>query len=268
MKKYIVSALIFILLIVFAFFGIKAYNDIPHVSVLMYHDIFYKNELPEKFIDKHGNINDNCIITAENFKNQMDFLKQNNYHTLNLDEFYDFVVNGAEIPKKSVLITFDDGRKSSYINAYPILKDNDFHAVMFLVTSKIPDKTSEFNPEKYQRMSFDEINKAKDIFEFASHTHKMHEKEEDGTAYLLSKSDDEIKADLIESLKYADKPFFAYPYGSFNKNLFSIIKDSGFKMAFATTKGKVRTGNNPYCIHRYIIKEKYSMNKFKRILGY
>jgi hypothetical protein len=35
-------------------------------------------------------------------------------------------------------------------------------------------------------------------------------------------------------------------------------------MAFATSKGKVRTGDNPYCINRYGIKEKYSMNKFKR----
>ena len=265
MKKYIVSALIFIVIIILTVFGVKAYSNIPHVCVLMYHDIFYKNELPKKFIDKHGNINDNCIITAENFKNQMDFLKENNYYTLNLDEFYNFVVNGAEIPKKSVLITFDDGRKSSYINAYPILKDNNFNAVMFLVTSKIPDKTSEFNPKKYQRMSYDEINNSKDVFEYASHTHKMHEKE-NNMAYLLIKPQEDIKNDLVESLKYVDKPYFAYPYGNYNKNLFNIIKESGFKMAFATTKGKVRTGDNPFCIHRYMIKEKYSMNKFKRFV--
>lgn len=267
MKKYIVSVLIFVVIIVFSIFGIKAYNDIPHVSVLMYHDMFYKNELPEKFIDKYGNINDNCIITVENFKNQMDYLKKNDYYTLSLDEFYDFVVNGAKIPKKSVLITFDDGRKSSYINAYPILKDNDFHAVMFLVTSKIPDKTSKFNPEKYQRMSYDEINNSRDVFEFASHTHNMHEKDpETDTPYLLSKSDEDIKSDLTESLKYVDKPYFAYPYGTFNKTLLNTIKESGFKLAFATTKGKVKTGDNPYCIHRYMVKEKYSMNKFKRFI--
>ncbi len=265
MKHYIVLALIllFIGIIVFALLKIKAYKEIPHVSVLMYHDVFYKKELPSKYTDKRGNITDTCVVSAENFKKQMDFLKANNYHTLTLDEFYDFVINGAKIPPKSVLITFDDGRKSSYINAYPILKENNFNAVMFLVTSKIPNKTAAFNPNKYQRMSKEEINNSKDVFEFASHTHKMHEKESE-TAYLLLKSLDEIKNDLTESLKLVDKPYFAYPYGRYNKNLFPIIKESGYKMAFATSKGKVRTGDNPYCINRYGIKEKYSMNKFKR----
>ena len=197
----------------------------------------------------------------------MKFLKDDGYHTLTLDEFYDFVVNGAKIPPKSVLITFDDGRKSNFINAYPILKENGFRAVNFLVTSKIPQKTSEFNPKKYQRMSFEEIEKSKDVFEFASHTHKMHEREkETKVPYLLSKSDEEIRDDIAESLKYTDKAYFAYPYGSHNKRLFKILKDSGIKIAFITLKGKVGYGHNPYRINRFGIKEEYSLNKFKRIV--
>ena len=265
MKHFIVLALIFIAIFAFIILKIKANKDTPHVSVLMYHDVFYKKELPPKYTDKHGNITDTCVVSAENFKKQMDFLKANNYHTLTLDEFYDFVINGAKVPLKSVLITFDDGRKSSYINAYPILKENNFNAVMFLVTSKIPNKTAAFNPNKYQRMSKEEINNSKDVFEFASHTHKMHEKE-DGRAYLLLKPQNDIKNDLTESLKYVDKPFLAYPYGRYTKSLLPIVEESGFKMAFATKKGKVKTGDNPYCINRYGIKEKYSLNKFKRFV--
>ena len=268
MRKFIVSILIFILIIVAAFMGIKAYKEKPYVSVLMYHDVFKQNEMPERVTDKNGKIIDDCVVTAENFKKQMDYLKANNYHTLKLDEIYDFVANGAKVPSKSILITFDDGRKSAYINAYPILKENNQNAVMFLVTSKIPEETSVFNPEKYQRMSFNEIDKSRDVFEFASHTHKMHEKE-NGTkiAYLLSKSEEEIKADIIESQKYIDKPYFAYPYGNYDKRLFKLLEESGFKMAFATKKGKVRTGDNTYTINRYGIKEKYSFNKFKRFVG-
>ncbi len=265
MKKYIVFALI---LIILAVLGFKTYNTKPYVSVLMYHDVFTQKEMPERVTDKKGKIIDDCVVSTENFKRQMDYLKQNNYHTLKLDEFYDFVVNGAEVPEKSVLITFDDGRKSAYINAYPVLKENNQNAVMFLVTSKIPNETAVFNPKKYQRMSFDEIAKSRDVYEFASHTHKMHEREKDTKiAYLLSKSDDEIKADMVESLKYSDKPYFAYPYGNYDKKLFNLLRESGFKMAFATKKGKVRTGNNPYNINRYGIKEKYSFNKFKRFVG-
>ena len=268
MNEFIVSILSFLIIFVIAFLGIKSYRTKPSVSVLMYHDVFAQNELPERVTDKNGKIIDDCVITSENFKKQMDYLKQNDYHTLKLDEFYDFVVKGTKIPPKSVLITFDDGRKSAYINAYPILKENNFNAVMFLVTSKIPNKTSEFNPKKYQRMSFDEIEKSRDVFEFASHTHNMHERNKDTKiAYLLLKSDDEIKADMQDSLKYADKPYFAYPYGKYDKKLFKLLHESGYKMAFATKKGKVRTGDNPYNIKRYGIKEKYSFGKFKRLIG-
>ena len=157
---------IFIIFIVLAFIfigSILIYYKTPKVSVLMYHDVFYKNELPKKALNDKGQIVDDCVVSAENFKEQMRFLKKKGYHTLSLDEFYDFVINGAKIPEKSVLITFDDGRKSNFINAYPILKENGFRAVIFLVTSKIPDKTSEFNPEKYQRMSFEEIEKSKEL---------------------------------------------------------------------------------------------------------
>ncbi|MBQ8459328.1 polysaccharide deacetylase family protein [bacterium] len=265
MKNFKILILILITIIIGS---IVIYIQTPKVSVLMYHDVFNKNELPENVVDKKGRIVDNCIITTENFKKQMKFLKENNYHTLNLDEFYDFVVNGAKIPKKSVLITFDDGRKSNIVNAYPILKENNQHAVIFLITSKIPTKTSKFDSKKFQHMSFDEINKSKDVFEFASHTHNMHKRENDtNKAFLLSKSNDAIRKDLIKSLEYVDKPYFAYPFGSHDKKLFSVLEESGFKLAFTTRKGKIRKGHYPYKINRYGIKEKYSINKFKRIVG-
>lgn len=233
----------------------------------MYHDIFNENEIPESKLDQKGNITDDCIITTENFKKQMDFLKENNYHTLSLDEFYNFVVNGTNIPPKSILITFDDGRKSNIINAYPILKENHQHAVIFLVTSKISPKNIPYNPKKYQRISFDEINNSKDVFEFAAHTHNMHERDKKTKkAYLLVKSDDEIKKDLTENFKHSDKPFFAYPYGSHRKRHFKLLKDCGFKMAFTTRKGKIFKGKNPYKINRYGIKNEYSLQKFKHIV--
>jgi peptidoglycan/xylan/chitin deacetylase (PgdA/CDA1 family) len=265
MKKFLISIFIFLTI---AISGYAVYKQTPKVSVLMYHDVFDQNELPENIVDNNGEITDNCVITTENFKKQMEFLKKNNYHTLNLDEFYNFVVKDTKIPKKSVLITFDDGRKSNIVNAYPILKENNQHAVIFLITSKIPIKTSNFNPKKSQKMSFDEINKSKDIFEFASHTHNLHTKDKlTNKSYLLLKSDEEIKKDLIISLNYVDKPYFAYPYGSHDKRLFKIIEKSGLKMAFTTRKGKVLKGQNPYKINRYEIKNNYSLSKFKSIVN-
>ena len=76
----------------------------------MYHSISYEK----------GNI---LRVSKENFRKQMKYLKDNNYTTLTLDELYNYMKTGKIVPKKPIVITFDDGYKDNYTNAYPILKE-------------------------------------------------------------------------------------------------------------------------------------------------
>ena len=86
----------------------------------MYHSIGEKNLNP-------------MIIPTDKFSEQMKFLKENNYTTFTLDEVYNFFAGTIQVPKKSVVITFDDGYVDNYINAYPILKKYKFNATIFLI---------------------------------------------------------------------------------------------------------------------------------------
>ena len=96
-------------------------NKIP---ILMYHSISYEK----------GNT---VRVPKENFKEQMKYLKDNNYTTLNLDELYIYMKTGKIIPKKPIVITFDDGYKDNYTNAYPILKEFKLKATVFVITDTI-----------------------------------------------------------------------------------------------------------------------------------
>jgi len=80
------------------------------LPVLMYHSIGYEK----------GNT---VRLPKEKFKEQMHYLKNNDYITLSLNEAYDFFVSNKPIPEKALVLTFDDGYLDNYTEALPILKN-------------------------------------------------------------------------------------------------------------------------------------------------
>jgi peptidoglycan/xylan/chitin deacetylase (PgdA/CDA1 family) len=90
------------------------------IPVLLYHGI-----VP---------VADRFSITEKKFKEQMFALKRAGYRTITLDEFYDFMNGTTQLPEKSFLLTFDDGRIDSVKYADPIFRALGFHAVMFVAT--------------------------------------------------------------------------------------------------------------------------------------
>ena len=88
------------------------------------------------------------IVLKSEFEKQMKLLKNNNYVTLTAAEFKLFMENKIKIPTKSILITFDDGFKNNYYEAYPILKKYNFTALNFMITSHITKKDSKYDGSK------------------------------------------------------------------------------------------------------------------------
>ena len=83
-------------------------------------------------------------------------------------------MNGAPMPKRSVVITFDDGYQSVYRYAYPILKKYGFTASMFVVTSTVEAAPLAWDPSVTVKISWAEMNKAKNVFEYHPHSHALH----------------------------------------------------------------------------------------------
>ena len=90
-----------------------------YVSILLYHR-FGESKYPS------------TNISPELFRKQLEFLRQENYTVLNLDQFRDLVFNREPFPKKSVLITIDDAYSSIYNYAFPILKEYNFPFTLFV----------------------------------------------------------------------------------------------------------------------------------------
>jgi peptidoglycan/xylan/chitin deacetylase (PgdA/CDA1 family) len=197
----------------------------------------------------------------------MQYLYEEGYVTLSLKDVIDFYYNDKVLPQKSVLLTFDDMYKSVLLNAYPILKKYNFHAVGFMVKDWIFDKVQNNLNNKSVCLSMEELDQMRDVFEYANHTKALHTKKDNITA-LYSVDKDTFIKDIKECEEYVDtKHVFAYPFGFYSEENIEWLKEIGFSLAFTTQGGINTKETNTYKLHRNGVLLDYDLEKFKNIFN-
>lgn len=264
-KLFIVIAVVVALIAGIGFFIFNKMNTAgkqEKVPVLQYYYLTKDNDKNQNPVLKDKT----TAVSVEMFEKQMKYLTDNQYHTLTLEEFNQFIKNKKKLPKKSVLITFDNSSKSNYVYAYPILKKYKMHATSFAVTSRISNKEEKFNPKTFQMLSMNEMDKMKDVFEFGSHTHTLH-KFKDGSAAILAEGHQVVKNDILKSKDVLKSNYISYPFGQYNKDTLQILKDLKMELAFASIQGYATTENNPLEIKRWFISSDTKMDTFEKIVS-
>ena len=194
-------------------------------------------------------------IPAQVFDQQMKYLKDNNYRVITMAEFLDFLYYQNAIPKRSIVITIDDGHRSAYDIAYPILKRYGLTATFFVYTDSISiDKIT---------LTWDQLKQIKaDGFEVGSFTlsHRdltKKKEKEDNPAYMTR-----IKRELLLSKQIIDKKlsqntiYLAFPFGQYNQSLLNISDQVGYKLAFS-----MQPGSNPFFSDPLSLKRKMILKK-------
>ena len=97
------------------------------VAVMLYHRVCPSER--QSFPDYQS-------LSLEAFEKQMEYFSRN-YEILSLDKLIEFFEVGRSLPKKSLVITFDDGYKDNFLYAYPILERHNIPATIFLVTGHV-----------------------------------------------------------------------------------------------------------------------------------
>ncbi|WP_017814570.1 MULTISPECIES: polysaccharide deacetylase family protein [Paenibacillus] len=219
------------------------------VPVLMYHYI-----VPQKYNTEPNN---NSIINLESFEQDMKYLHDHNYHTATLQQLEQYVNEQITLPENTVVISFDDGYQNNIIYAYPIMKKYGFHATMFVVGSKIQEKTQKFNPSRTSYVSRAEMKASEDVFEYNSHTYDLHYKAplHCGDDYAAGMDPDKFMADdhIMRDQVGINTPYFAYPFGDFRMQMIYALKQSGYRMAFTVHQGFVRPGDDMLKLKRLTV---------------
>ncbi|WMT13978.1 polysaccharide deacetylase family protein [Serratia fonticola] len=223
-------------------------NGIP---VLTYHHLL-KNEENKRFRNTSTTTSDVA------FSNQMTYLKQTGYDTISMYQLEAYLNNQINLPGKVVVLTFDDGLKSVYRYAYPVLKDYGFRATAFIISSRIKRHPQKWNPDSLQFMSISELKEIQDVFDIQSHTHFLHRTDGNRRPILLSRSLHNIEFDFERSRRALEQfnphvLYLSYPFGGYNQKAIQAAKDAGLHLAVTTVQGKVKPGDNPYTLKRLYI---------------
>ncbi|WP_099221940.1 polysaccharide deacetylase family protein [Listeria costaricensis] len=205
---------------------------------------------------------------VDDFKAQMQFLKENDYHLLSMQEVRDFYEKGSTLPEKAVLLTFDDAFQSVYELAYPVLKELGMQATLFVVRGWLNKATMPFDPTRSVVMSEAQLAEIKDVFTLANHSTNLHTKAGAGKSAVQTVGLQALKEDLAYCAEIVDEPHaFAYPFGFVDAEQDPAhLKEAGIDLAFTTTGGKNDRTTNPYFLHRETVVLGITMEAFKLLI--
>ena len=219
--------------------GIKMDFSIP---ILMYHQVT-PNAHPD-FIA--------CSITPRMFKSHMKILKLLRFTPVNLTQLEDFRNGKTVLPKKPVIITFDDGYQECIDYAVPILKENGFTAVFYVPTDYVGTNSYWLVPELGIEFPIIDWETVKHLdssgFQIGSHSLSH--------PYLAEIDPEDCFDELDRSRKVLEERLghevvhLAYPYGSFNESVRALVAEAGYRTACTVKERFFRFEDDPLLLPR------------------
>lgn len=209
------------------------YINVPveevRIPILMYHSIC--NDDP----------NNSLMIPTEMFAEQMEWLRENDFTAMSMDEVIE-AMNTGKVPKRPVLITFDDGYADNYINAFSELKNNNLKGTFFIISDTITEEGGYY-------MSTSMLKEMKEAgMEIENHTANHLELNN------LSREDaiDSIKRgqEFLRSVIGSNGNYLCYPIGRYSDETIEIQKELGIKAALTTQGGISSIADGKYELKR------------------
>lgn len=197
-----------------------------------------------------------AAITPQKLEEQMQYLANEGYTTLSLNDFIEIWEGRKKSPAKPVLLTFDDGYADNYTAAMPILKKYNMHATLFVSPGMVNDGYF---------LNWDQIIEMHQAgWDIQPHgmTHP----------HLPELSAEKQKFEITEASRQIEQMLgvktvmYCYPYGERNQTTLNILKEAGIRYAVTIDQGRAIPEQNPLLIRRLFVNGEHGMNQFKALL--
>lgn len=224
------------------------------VSVLTYHH----------FSEKCTN---NLCMPLDEFSQQMDFLKKEGYRSVTMKELLKFIDYQEPLPRKAVAITIDDGYRSVYDLAYPILEKHGFTATLFIYTAFIDNSPNALTWEQLRELS-------QAGFEVESHTITHADltlkRKGESQAKYLQRIERELRVprELIRTHLGQNPVWLAYPYGRWNNLVVSMALEAGYKGGVTVSRGVTPFFVNPFKVRRNQVMNPVTGHSFEQLVKF
>lgn len=214
------------------------------VPCLMYHSL---SKEAEKNI---------YTVLINDFRTQMEFLTSQDYQAITVVDYLN-INHQSDVPGRYVLITFDDGTKSDYDLALPILKKNNYKATFFIIAGRIGQAG---------RLSWEQLDEMKSAgMSIQSHTFSHRA--------LSDLSPEEIHYELSESKKILEDRLdtevshLSLPMGVANDAVKAAARQNGYKAIWTSRFGINRVGDDLLSLSRVVVRRGIKVGRFKNYLS-
>ncbi len=205
------------------------------VPILCYHQI-------RDWKPADSKISRDYIVPPAAFAAQMRMLSDSGYHTITADQLYAYLISGARLPTKPIILSFDDTDLDQFTVAYPEMKKYGFKGLFFIMTVSLG------KPHYMSREQVRELSDDGNII--GSHTWDHHNVKKYEGSDWITQLDKPTKT--LEQITGKNIRYFAYPFGLWNTAAFPELKKRGFVAAFQLNEKPDQ--NDPlYSIRRIIV---------------
>ena len=211
---------------------VSTFSSQKEIVILTYHSIGLDGEF--------------CTVEPNEFARQMEYLKSN-CAIVPLAKVLETIRKEERPSKKMVSITFDDGYQDFYINAYPFFRKHKLPATVFVATGYV-GKEWPLVKSHPKMLTWDQVEEiSENNIEIGAHTtthpnlQQMNPREAENE---IMKSKEEIEKHLGRTVR-----FFSYPFGSYTKQILTIVENVGFEAAVGGV-GTVHKGSDIFTLNR------------------
>lgn len=221
-----------------------------YCPILMYHYISYPPEGANAVLT-------DLTVTPELFSEHLAFLQETGFTSITLAELWAGLAEGAALPEKPIVITFDDGYDNAYDAALGRLLERGMVGTFFLVSSFM---------EQPGYLTWGQAAEMKNAgMEIGNHsaTHpNLTSMGYDGQFAEIDGAAAAIAAALGERPK-----FFCYPLGKYNATTLRVLKDTGHLAAVTTSDGTLQHSVNPFRMSRVRVRHTTSVSSLEWLVN-
>ncbi len=216
-----------------------AKNTVPqksvHVPILMYHYVEYVK-------DRGDRIRISLDTTPYTLEEEIKTLVGGGYTFITASELAEAIDGKRQLPTKPIVLTFDDGYRDFYTDAYPILKKYHAKATQYVISGFLDVNRNHMLSSQVAEIA------SEGLVEIGAHTVNH--------VWLKGQSQEILKYEAAQSKKTLEEAIrrpivsFAYPYGAFDAQTITAVKKVGYTSATSTIPGIDQSQSNEFFLYR------------------
>jgi peptidoglycan/xylan/chitin deacetylase (PgdA/CDA1 family) len=212
---------------------------------------------------RFGGAPNRMAISPSNFEAQLDWLADNGFHVIRLSQLIGFLEGREALPKRSVVITIDDGYASVHRHALPALRKHNFPATLFAY--------SDFVGNGGDALTWQQMRDLLDsgLVDIQSHS-KSHRNlierlpgETDERYRQAIEAEVKVPSEVLERRLPVKIKHYAFPYGDANALVLEMLEKYDFELGVTVNPGGNPFFAQPLMLRRTMIFGDHSLEAFK-----